>query len=159
MKTAPIVAARIDAGPDGLPWSPDYADVYHPRSGALAQARHVFLGGNGLPARWAGRRDFVVLETGFGLGNNFLATWAAWRADAQRCERLHYLSIEAHPPACEALAALAREADVVDLAAQLAAGVHALSIQAFTPQQWVERGGVVPPSPPCLGGSKAEALS
>jgi stress-induced morphogen len=43
------------------------------------------------------------------------------------------------------------------LAAQLAGGVHALSIQAFTPAQWAERGGVVPPSPPCLGGSKAEA--
>jgi stress-induced morphogen len=43
------------------------------------------------------------------------------------------------------------------LAAQLAAGVHALSIQAFTPAQWAERGGVIPPSPPCLGGSKAEA--
>lgn len=42
------------------------------------------------------------------------------------------------------------------LAAQLAGGVHALSIQAFTPEQWAERGGVVPPSPPCLGGSKAE---
>ncbi len=45
------------------------------------------------------------------------------------------------------------------LAAQLEAGVHALSIQALTPAQWAERGGVVPPSPPCLGGSKAEAKS
>lgn len=35
--------------------------------------------------------------------------------------------------------------------------IHALSIQALTPEQWAERGGVVPPSPPCLGGSKAEA--
>jgi stress-induced morphogen len=35
--------------------------------------------------------------------------------------------------------------------------IHALSIQPFTPQQWAERGGEVPPSPPCLGGSKAEA--
>jgi stress-induced morphogen len=41
------------------------------------------------------------------------------------------------------------------LAQQLAAGVHALSIQALTAAQWSERGGVVPPSPPCLGGSKA----
>lgn len=40
------------------------------------------------------------------------------------------------------------------LAAQLAGGVHALSIQAWTPEQWHERGGVIPPSPPCLGGSK-----
>ena len=41
------------------------------------------------------------------------------------------------------------------LAAELAAGVHALSIQAPTPEQWVARGGAVPASPRCLGGSKA----
>jgi stress-induced morphogen len=41
------------------------------------------------------------------------------------------------------------------LAQQLANGVHALSIQALTAAQWSERGGVVPASPPCLGGSKA----
>jgi stress-induced morphogen len=40
------------------------------------------------------------------------------------------------------------------LAQQLATGVHALSIQALTAAQWSERGGVVPASPPCLGGSK-----
>ena len=39
------------------------------------------------------------------------------------------------------------------LAEQLAGGVHALSIQALTPAQWHERGGQVPASPPCLGGS------
>jgi stress-induced morphogen len=43
------------------------------------------------------------------------------------------------------------------LAEQLAGGVHALSIVALTPAQWADRGGVVPASPPCLGGSKAEA--
>jgi stress-induced morphogen len=43
------------------------------------------------------------------------------------------------------------------LAKQLAGRLHALSIQAFTPAQWTERGGVVPPSPPCLGGSKVQA--
>lgn len=41
------------------------------------------------------------------------------------------------------------------LATQLSGGVHALSIQALTPDQWTERGGQVPDSPPCLGGSKA----
>lgn len=40
------------------------------------------------------------------------------------------------------------------LAEQLAGGVHALSIQAFTASEWAARGGVVPDSPPCLGGSK-----
>jgi stress-induced morphogen len=41
------------------------------------------------------------------------------------------------------------------LAAELAGGVHALSIHAHTPSQWTARGGEVPRSPPCRGGSKA----
>jgi len=38
---------------------------------------------------------------------------------------------------------------------ELDAGLHALSIQAFTPAQWEERGGAVTPSPECRGGSKS----
>jgi len=95
---APISPARIDLLPDGTPCAPDYGDVYHTTAGAFAQARHVFLGGNRLPGRWQGRERFVVLETGFGLGNNFLATWQAWRDDPSRCERLIFVSIEKHPP-------------------------------------------------------------
>lgn len=40
------------------------------------------------------------------------------------------------------------------LADELRAGLHALSILAYTPEQWRDRGGRVPASPPCLGGSK-----
>ncbi|MCH9686503.1 MAG: BolA/IbaG family iron-sulfur metabolism protein [Deltaproteobacteria bacterium] len=43
------------------------------------------------------------------------------------------------------------------LAAELAGSVHALSIHAYTPQQWSARGGDIPRSPPCRGGSKADA--
>ncbi|HJS78033.1 MAG TPA: bifunctional tRNA (5-methylaminomethyl-2-thiouridine)(34)-methyltransferase MnmD/FAD-dependent 5-carboxymethylaminomethyl-2-thiouridine(34) oxidoreductase MnmC [Burkholderiales bacterium] len=82
---------------DGTPYSAAYGDVYHSAAGGPAQARHVFLGGNSLPRRWAGRSRFVILETGFGFGLNFLATWQAWRRDPQRCARLHYVSIEKHP--------------------------------------------------------------
>jgi len=96
VKTHPIVPARINF--DGPPSAPDFGDLYHPRIGALAQARHVFLGGNQLPARWAGRDSFVILETGFGLGNNFLATWDAWRNDPARGRRLVFAGIERHPP-------------------------------------------------------------
>ncbi|MFT3856982.1 MAG: FAD-dependent 5-carboxymethylaminomethyl-2-thiouridine(34) oxidoreductase MnmC [Aquabacterium sp.] len=81
----------------GVPYSPLYDDVYHAAAGAWAQARHVFLGGNGLPGRWQGRSRFVILETGFGLGNNFLATWSAWRHDPGRCDHLVFVSIEKHP--------------------------------------------------------------
>jgi len=99
VKTQPVEAAQIDwgAGPGAVPRSPLYDDIYHPQAGALAQARHVFLQGNGLPQRWAGRSAFTVLETGFGLGHNFLATWDAWQRDPARCERLFFVSVERHP--------------------------------------------------------------
>lgn len=93
----PLQPARIDFGDAEAPRSLDYDDIYHPRAGAREQARHVFLGGNGLPGRWARRQRFVVLETGFGLGHNFLATWAAWRDDPARCDRLWFVSVEKHP--------------------------------------------------------------
>jgi BolA family transcriptional regulator, general stress-responsive regulator len=41
------------------------------------------------------------------------------------------------------------------LADELRGGVHALSIHAYTPDQWTAHGGEAPKSPPCLGGSKA----
>ena len=103
MKSQPVVPARIDFS-GGTPYAPEFADVYHPRAGALAQAQHVFLRGNGLPQRWQGRDRFVVLETGFGLGNNFLGTWAAWRDDPRRCDRLWFVSIDKHPPTLADLA-------------------------------------------------------
>ena len=89
-----LVPARIAFAGDGTPYSEAYGDVYHSAGGGLAQARHVFLQGNGLPERWRGRRAFTILETGFGLGLNFLATWQAWRADPQHCARLHYVAID-----------------------------------------------------------------
>lgn len=97
MKTAPIVPAEVDFGDPATPSAPAFGDVYHARAGAFVQAEQVFLRGNGLPERWRGRPRFVVLETGFGLGNNFLATWAAWRDDPERSERLTFISVEKHP--------------------------------------------------------------
>lgn len=81
----------------GMPYSPRYDDVYHTEFGAWAQARQVFMAGNDLPHRWRSRTRFVILETGFGLGNNFMATWQAWREDPQRCEHLIFISVEKHP--------------------------------------------------------------
>ncbi len=92
-----ITPARFTISDDGTPCSEAYGDIYHSADGGLAQASHVFLAGNGLPGRWQGRERFVIAETGFGLGLNFLATWAAWRADPQRCDHLHFVSCELHP--------------------------------------------------------------
>lgn len=45
------------------------------------------------------------------------------------------------------------------LEAQLQGGVHALAIQAHTPNQWLARGGTLQQSPKCLGGMKQETNS
>ena len=57
----------------------------------------TLLAGHALPAPWAHRDDFVILEAGFGEGQRFLNTWAAWRADPSRCQRLFYIALDARP--------------------------------------------------------------
>ncbi|SOE63915.1 tRNA U-34 5-methylaminomethyl-2-thiouridine biosynthesis protein MnmC [Burkholderia sp. OK233] len=95
--TDPLIPAVLAFRDNGTPFSPLYGDIYHSAVGGLEQAEYVFLRSNGLPQRWQGRRVFTVLETGFGMGINFLMTWSAWRADPARCERLHFVSTEKHP--------------------------------------------------------------
>lgn len=41
------------------------------------------------------------------------------------------------------------------LAEELAGTIHALALHTLTPDEWFERAGRVPDSPPCMGGSKA----
>ena len=93
-----------------------------PPHGGLAQARHVFLSGNALPERWRDRDAFTILETGFGLGLNFLATWDALRSDPRGPARLHFVSVESHPfPAADLADALAPFEELRPLAAALVA--------------------------------------
>jgi len=119
---------------EGTPYSEAFRDVYHNVDGGIAKKRHVFLAGNSLPERWAGRRRFVILETGFGLGLNFLVTLQAWRRHPARSERLHFVSVEKHPFGLADLQAThAAYPEVRDEAAELHArwplltpGVHRL---------------------------------
>lgn len=126
MSRGPIEPARIDWN-GAVPQAPDFGDVYHPTVGAAEQARHVFLQGNGLPARWQGRPRFVILETGFGLGHNFRAVREAWRDDPARCRQLVFVSVEKHPPRRDDLArAHGAGDDLVQAWPPLVPGLHAL---------------------------------
>lgn len=99
MSWGPLRPARIDFSNPQSPVATDHGGATYPAgAAALTRAQQVYLAGSGLPARWAGQRRFVVLETGFGLGHNFLATWAAWQQDARRCDRLWFVAIDKHPP-------------------------------------------------------------
>lgn len=122
MSYTPIVPAELTFDGNGIPYAPAYADCYFSASGGLEQARHVFLAGNDLPARWQQFHDgdFVILETGFGLGLNFLATWQAWASSPGH--RLHYVAIEKHPFRAEDLQRLhARWPELAPLAQRLQA--------------------------------------
>ncbi len=123
-----IRPAQLTFSAAGIPCSTQFDDVYHSAAGALGQAEHVFLRGNGLPAAWHGRKRFTIIETGFGLGLNFLATWAAWRADPQRSTRLHFISCELHPFSSADLAELhARWPELTAISSELRAQWPSLS--------------------------------
>lgn len=83
-----------------VPVSLRFEDPFYSLQGGLAETRHVFLAGNGLPARFCD--GFHVAELGFGTGLNFLTTLQAFR-DAGLAGRLRFTSFEAYPLAPAAL--------------------------------------------------------
>ncbi|HEX3139093.1 MAG TPA: tRNA (5-methylaminomethyl-2-thiouridine)(34)-methyltransferase MnmD, partial [Rhizobacter sp.] len=134
MNTRPVVTAALNFNDDGLPYSTIYQDVYRPLAGAFTQAEHVFIAGNDLPQRWQQRERFVVLETGFGLGNNFLATWQAWRNDSSRCQRLMFISLEQNPFTADDLRRAHAHSPAASLASELIAGWPPLTHNLHTLQ-------------------------
>ena len=80
----------------GTPVSSRFDDPYFSLADGLAETRHVFLAGNGLPARF--RDGFHIAELGFGTGLNLVATVLAWQG-AGVPGRLRYTSFEAFPMA------------------------------------------------------------
>ncbi len=117
----PTPAAEVEWTEKGEPFSRRFADIYFSSEDGVAESRHVFLRGNGLPERWrsGGFERFGIAETGFGTGLNFLLTWQAWLELPEPRPRLQYVSIEKFPldraeleralAPWEALAPLARE--------------------------------------------------
>ena len=59
-----LVLATPQLTSDGTPFSAQYDDVYHSSEGGLAQAIHVFLGGNRLPGAWQGSAGGGEFEAG-----------------------------------------------------------------------------------------------
>ena len=76
---------------DDTPVATRFDDPYYSLGGGLAEARHVFLAGNGLPERL--RDGFRIAELGFGTGLNALVTAAAWTGPG----RVRYTAFEAYP--------------------------------------------------------------
>ncbi|MBM9593729.1 tRNA (5-methylaminomethyl-2-thiouridine)(34)-methyltransferase MnmD [Roseitranquillus sediminis] len=101
----------------GVPVSTRFDDPYFSLEDGLAEARHVFLRGNGLPGRF--RPGFRIGELGFGTGLNVLAAWRAW-LDADLGGPLEVTSFEAWPLTADAMeTALAAFPELAPLASEL----------------------------------------
>lgn len=149
----PMPRAALTWTESGTPGSAEFGDIYYSRDDGLAESRFVFLAGNDLPARWGGhpRPAFVVAETGFGTGLNFLLTWQAWARAAGPRPALHFVSVEQFPLRREELArALAPWTELADYSGQLLEsypepipGVHRLVLAggAITLDLWWAEAG------------------
>lgn len=94
----PIEPARLEWR-DGLPFSTLFDDIYFSTENGLKETEHVFIQGNRLLERWQNlnRSSFVIAETGFGSGLNFLLAWSYWLKHAPADARLHFISCEQFP--------------------------------------------------------------
>ncbi|WP_300000979.1 bifunctional tRNA (5-methylaminomethyl-2-thiouridine)(34)-methyltransferase MnmD/FAD-dependent 5-carboxymethylaminomethyl-2-thiouridine(34) oxidoreductase MnmC [uncultured Cedecea sp.] len=104
MKYAPIQPANLGFNEEGTPVSRDFDDIYFSNDSGLEETRYVFLGGNKLPERFVSHRLplFVVAESGFGTGLNFLALWQIFdefleKQPESTLKRLHFISFEKFP--------------------------------------------------------------
>lgn len=105
-----------EVGPQArVPVSQQFDDPFYSLDHGLNEARHVFLAGNDLPARF--RPGFHIAELGFGTGLNLIAAALAWTA-AGLDGPLRFTSFEAFPlsgdDARHALAAFPEAAPFVD---------------------------------------------
>ncbi len=106
--------ADISQQEDGSFFCRRFKDRYASSGDALGETRHVFLQGNRLPSRWPRLSPlqpshFILGETGFGTGLNFLAAWRLWASCAPASCTLHYLAVERYPPNRKTMAMLCRQ--------------------------------------------------
>jgi tRNA 5-methylaminomethyl-2-thiouridine biosynthesis bifunctional protein len=132
---------------NGQPYNPDFADVYFSADNGLAESEHVFIQHNQLPARFKrvaeqavdnNASQFVIAETGFGSGLNFLLTVKYWLQHSQASQTLCFYSLEQAPfcledlqRAQQAWPELAESAQALQQAYQISSdGFHLLELFA-----------------------------
>lgn len=137
---------RVEWRDGATPVSALFDDPYFSLQDGLSETRHVFLAGNGLPARF--RDGFRIAELGFGTGLNLLATRMAWGGSGQ-AGRLLYTSFEAFPMA------------PADMARALVAFPEVLAVAGPLLQAWTSgarRFDLGPLSVEVIEGDAREAL-
>ena len=133
-----VAQEKLEWKDGGVPVSCRFDDPYFSLGNGLAETRHVFLDGNGLPGRF--RPGFHVAELGFGTGLNMLAALIAWRASGV-AGPLRFTSFEGFPLAA------------ADIAQALAAFPEAAAVAGPFLEQWAQGARVIR-----LPGLEAEVI-
>jgi tRNA U34 5-methylaminomethyl-2-thiouridine-forming methyltransferase MnmC len=80
-----------------MPYSTQFGDHFYCQTDGRLECGHVFLAGNGLPARWPQAGTFRIGELGFGTGLNFCETFRQWLMADTGSAILHFTSFELYP--------------------------------------------------------------
>lgn len=127
---------------NGQPYNTEFNDVYFSAQSGIEETEHVFIRHNQLIERFshhrAEDRPFVIAETGFGSGLNFLLTVKHWLEQSDSPQCLMFYSAEKTPftlddlrHAHEAWPALAEFASELQSQYQIASyGYHLLELFA-----------------------------
>lgn len=111
---AMIKNAEIHFNNLGTPVADNFNDVYFSNDDGLSESDYVFYQQNNMPYRLQNhdQTHFVIAETGFGTGLNFLNTWQQFKnhltnrqhpnrevhnLEQQNVKRLHFISFEKYP--------------------------------------------------------------
>lgn len=103
-----IEQANITFQNDGSPYSSQFNDIYFDTNQGTSQSQCVFIDGNNISARLAKCQDiFVIAETGFGTGLNFLLVLEVFQQIKQqqsqqgllstKASKLRFISVEKYP--------------------------------------------------------------
>jgi len=80
---------------NNTPFSEKFQDIYYSPDGGVDETKHVFINGNNIHNRWPSEK-FVIGETGFGTGLNFVCALDLW-LKKNKSGHLQYISIEKYP--------------------------------------------------------------
>ncbi|WP_420861533.1 tRNA (5-methylaminomethyl-2-thiouridine)(34)-methyltransferase MnmD [Algirhabdus cladophorae] len=117
---------------NALPIAENFDDPYYSLENGAAETVHVFVEGNGLPARFC--EGFHIAELGFGTALNLCVARAAWAASGTKGP-LRFTSFEAFPMEPDDMArALAAFADLAPWADPVIEALRAGQTRLETPE-------------------------